>query len=276
MLDERADLHMHSTYSDGNLTPEEIVRHARRAGLQAIALTDHDTVLGLPAAMEEGRTAGVEIVPGIELSTHSDHWDIHILGYFIDPQDDELNRQLDRFREERIKRAERMVKRLNHRGIGVTMEMVMAEAGHGSVGRPHVADAMVKAGLADSVNQVFRDYIGYNGIAYEAKFEVAPEAGIELIHQAGGVAFLAHPSLQMPEKAVLRMIQGGLDGIELDHPYVSEAARSHYRRMVVQYGLLESGGSDCHGRSDPPLIGRYGIPYEGVRRMKARRPAQIP
>lgn len=265
------DLHMHSVYSDGNLEPAEIVRYAASIGLKAISLTDHDTVNGLAEAVEEGSRVGVEIINGLELSTHSDNWDFHMLGYFVDTGHEGFRTQLQHFRDERLKRAERMVERLNKHGKAVTMDMVMAEAGNGSVGRPHVADAMVKAGLAHSVNQVFRDYIGYNGVAYEAKFKVSPEEGVGLIHDAGGLAFLAHPSLQMPEKAVYRMIEAGLDGIEIDHPYVAENARSFYRRLVDQYGLLSSGGSDCHGRTKPPMIGQFGIPYSGVEAMKIRR-----
>ncbi len=263
-----ADLHIHTTASDGYFKPAEAVQHAVDQGLRAMALTDHDNVDGISAA-QESAGARMEVIPGIELSSSIESRDIHILGYFIDTDSAVLLEHLARCRGERVERAERMVAKLNRYGVPISMEMVLEQSGLGSVGRPHIADAVVKAGYARTTGEVFRDYIGYGGVAYEEKLRVTPEEAIRIIHEANGLAFLAHPTLQLNEKYLYQILKAGLDGIETIHPFVSDPAHTYYKRIASQHELLECGGSDSHGRGDIP-IGCRTIPYAWVERMKER------
>lgn len=264
------DLHMHSVHSDGQLPVRSIIDFAATAGLRAIAITDHDAVEGIEEAMQLGREKGLEVISGIELSATIENRDIHILGYFFNHEDQFFLNRIRRFKDERYKRAEKMVRKLNAAGVQLQMDAVMEFAGHAAVGRPHIADAMVKHGLAESIEVVFRDYIGYGGIAYEDKFNITPEEAIRIIADAGGLSFLAHPSLNLKQKYLYQIIHSGIHGIETIHPNHSENSSSYYKRIVQQHGLLESGGSDCHGRNGEINIGKYHVPYAVIDAMKQR------
>lgn len=265
-----ADLHMHSIHSDGQLPVQAIIDFAANAGLRAISITDHDTVEGVEEAMQLGHENGLEVIAGIELSATIENRDIHILGYFFNHKDKNFLNRIAHFKNERYNRAEKMVRKLNNAGVKLQMDSVMEFAGQAAVGRPHIADAMVKHGFAESIEVAFRDYIGYGGIAYEDKFNITPEEAICIIADAGGLSFLAHPSLHLKQKYLYQVIHSGISGIETIHPNHSENSSSYYKRIVLQHGLLESGGSDCHGRNGEINIGKYAVPYAAIEAMKQR------
>jgi predicted metal-dependent phosphoesterase TrpH len=271
-LESRADLHTHTTYSDGALTPRELVDRARSVNLHTISITDHDTVQGIEEAAAYAGTSGVEIVPGVELSSSHDGTEIHILGYFLDVQNKTLLDSLETFRQERLKRIERIVDKLNKMRIPLTVESVLAKAGNGAVGRPHVASAMVNEGLATSYQQAFNRYIGNGRPAYEKKSSFSPADTIRLIAEAGGLSFLAHPGRALADAVVIHLIQCGLDGIEVVHPSHSPELVTHYRGIVNEYCLLESGGSDFHGglRGDDEQFGRVSATTATVDVMRRR------
>jgi hypothetical protein len=268
----RADLHLHTHHSDGVHSPYEIVRRARNAGLSAISITDHDNVAAIDEAVAWGRQMGVEVVTGVELSVALGEKDVHLLAYFFDHTNRELLDYLTFFRHERLKRAERIVEKLNKINVPLRMEAVLDQAGIGSVGRPHIASALVEKGLIDTYHEAFLKYIGTGAPAYEKKYQLNPEEAVRLITAAGGLTFLAHPGKYTSEAELLRLIHAGVDGIEVVHPSHSEAQQAHYRRVIDQYFLLESGGSDYHGgkKSDDDAIGTFTVPIFVVDQMRRR------
>ncbi len=268
----RADLHLHTAYSDGALSPRELVDKARAAGIMTISVTDHDHVGGLDEAMEHGRTVGVEVIPGLELSAAMGEKDVHILAYFVDYRNKNLLDYLTFFRYERLKRAERIVEKLNKINIPIKFESVQEQAGIGSLGRPHIASVLVEEGFIESYHEAFAKYIGVGGPAYEKKFQLGPEEAIRLISDSGGLSFLAHPGKYTSEVELAQLIKAGLDGIEVVHPSHNDARQEHYRGLVSQYFLLESGGSDFHGgkKNDDYAFGAFWVPIQIVEAMKKR------
>jgi len=265
--DARADLHTHTTHSDGALTPEELVLKAKKAGLAAIAIADHDNVAGLDEATEVGRSVGVEVIPGLELSAT-----VGILAYFFDPTHPRLLEYLEFFRHERLKRAERIVRKLNGLDIPLSIDAVLDQAGIGSVGRPHIASALVEEGHTQNYQEAFAKYIGANGPAFEKKYQVGPGEAVRLIAQAGGLSFFAHPGKYTTEADLVALIDVGLDGIEVIHPSHSPTLQKHYRSLASQYFLLQSGGSDFHGgkKNDDAVFGAYTVPMTIVEEMRRR------
>ncbi|MEK6650328.1 MAG: PHP domain-containing protein, partial [Bacteroidota bacterium] len=237
---ERADLHSHTIYSDGALTPEQLVRKAKAVGITTLGITDHDNVGALDEASECGRSLGVDIIAGLELSATLGEKDVHILAYLFDPKNERLLEYLEFFRRERLKRAERIVKKLNQLNIPVTLEAVLEQAGIGSVGRPHVASALVVGGFISNYHEAFDRYIGVGAPAYEKKYQVSPQEAVRLVALAGGVSFFAHPGKYTTEADLVQCINVGLDGIEVIHPSHSPTMQQHYRRLANQYFLLES------------------------------------
>ncbi|HEV8537499.1 MAG TPA: PHP domain-containing protein, partial [Bacteroidota bacterium] len=231
----------------GALSPVELIAKAQSVGLSAISITDHDTVNAIEEAVTLGRDHSVDVIPGIELSATFNGSEIHILGYFVDVHNEALLESLATFREERLKRVERIVDKLNRMNIPLTMESVLAKAGNGAIGRPHVANALVNEGHAASFQQAFNKYIGEGRPAYEKKSPVTPAETVRLIAQAGGLSFLAHPGRSVDEATLTHLIKSGLDGIEVIHPSHSPEVVNYYRGIVEEYYLLESGGSDFHG-----------------------------
>ncbi len=269
---QRADLHMHTIYSDGVLSPDELARRAKRAGLDVISITDHDNVAGLKEATITGEEVELEVIPGVELSVSVDDRDIHILAYFVDAQNEELLDYLAFMRLERLKRAERIVEKLHAINIPLKMEKVLEKAGQGAVGRPHIASALVEEGLAVSYHDVFLKYIGFGRPAYVGKYQYSPEEAIELIGRVGGLSFVAHPGNSLPENIMLRIIKAGIDGIETVHPSHSPEIVAHYQAIANEYYLLESGGSDFHGgkKNDDASLGHFGVPLSAVEAMRRR------
>lgn len=270
--DGKADLHTHTTYSDGAFSPRELVTKAARAGISVLAITDHDHVGAIDEAAEAGRDLGVTIVPGVELSVTLDGKDLHILSYFIDHTDRRFLDYLAFFRTERLKRAERMVQKLNTLNIPISLDAVLEYAGIGAVGRPHIASALMEAGHVGSFHEAFERFIGIGGPAYETKFQMHPREAFRMVNASGGLSFLAHPGRSLSEQELLELIKMGLDGIEVIHPSHSDQQRTYYRSIVDQYFLLESGGSDFHGgrKNDHQLFGVVTVPLQVVETMRSR------
>lgn len=258
---EYADLHLHSCFSDGTLTPEELVVRARRKGYSLIALSDHDTVDGLPRALAAGECYGVKVIPGVELSTYYGLAEIHILGLFIDYQNPALQTLLSELRAYRAKRLRKMVDKLNSLGVEINPEQVFALAGSGTPGRAHLAEAIWRAGYASSPTEAFEKYLRDHGPAYEPKTELWIEDAVEVISEAGGVSVLAHPGPNGRDELIPLFIQKGVQGIEAYCPMHTFLQTQHYLQLGERLGVLISGGSDCHGlRKRKELFGTIRIP----------------
>jgi predicted metal-dependent phosphoesterase TrpH len=245
------DLQVHTTASDGALPPAAVVQAAADAALHAIAITDHDTVDGLPEAHAAGERLGVRIVPGVELSTHFEGEELHLLGLHLTDLDAIADALAD-FRVQRVQRAERIVETLNAHGIPITMDAVLAEAADGAVGRPHIARAMLAGGWVREFREAFDKWIGWGRPAYMAKEQFDVADAIALVHRAGGLAVWAHPGELATPARIARLADRGLDAVEVLHPshppYLVQRLVEHTEKA----GLLPSGGSDWHGTQDGP------------------------
>ncbi len=247
----RADLHVHSSASDGTDPPAEVMRRAARAGLDAVALTDHDTVAGYAEA-RRALSGSLILVPGLELSCRIGHRSVHLLAYLFDPDDAELGPELGRIREDRVLRARAMVSRLADLGVDVSWDQVAAIAGPAVVGRPHIARAMAASGAIAEPREAFtRDWIGDGGRAYVGRYALDPVHAIRLVRDAGGAAVLAHPRAgrdwEVSDEEIARLAAAGLAGVEVFHPDQPDAERSVLLALTRDLGLLASGGSDDHG-----------------------------
>ncbi|MFG2005888.1 PHP domain-containing protein [Spirillospora sp. NPDC048911] len=248
----RIDLHCHSDVSDGTRPPAEVMRRARQAGLDVVALTDHDTVAGWQEAAEAAPD-GLEFVPGIELSCKKNGDSLHLLGYLFDPDEPELAAELARIRDDRVIRAERMVERLRELGAGVTWEQVRELAAGESVGRPHIARAMVAAGAVPTVDDAFTErWIAPGGRAHVDRYALDPARAIRLLNGAGGVGVLAHPRARkrgyvFGDEVIEELAAAGLRGVEVDHPDHAPADRARLRDLAGGLGLVVTGASDDHG-----------------------------
>ncbi|PYP78435.1 MAG: hypothetical protein DMD35_11485 [Gemmatimonadetes bacterium] len=264
------DLHMHSTASDGSRAPAEVVRAAKRAALAAIALTDHDTVAGLAEARAVGAELGVRVVNGVELSAVEGETETHLLGLHL-RDTAVLERGLGALREMRGRRAARIVELLQSQGVQVTLDDVLLQAGTGAIGRPHVARALVADGWATDVRDAFDRYLGAGRPAYVAKDQLGMREAIAMVHDAGGLAILAHPGAGGTRERVEALVALGLDGVEVKHPSHSPQDVARLRTFVDQMGLIPSGGSDWHGAADGPrTIGMMRVPIEWLRRQDER------
>ena len=267
----RVDLHAHSTASDGELTPADLVRYARERGLTVLALTDHDTVDGIDAAIEAARGTALQIVPGVELSCDVPQAEVHILGYFVDWRAPDFEAMLVKFREGRYGRAEKMVKKLAALGAPITFERVKQIAGDASLGRPHVAQALVEAGHAATISEAFDRYIGRNGPAYVERFRLTPEDAVALILRAGGVPVLAHP--RDVTHFIEPLVKVGLIGLEAQYGGYDEMMRADLVRWAKRYDLLVTGGSDFHGLNKMAHLSGLGevtVPFQVVEQLRER------
>ena len=266
-----ADLHLHSYFSDGTYGPQELAAHAQRCGLSAIALTDHDSVEGCAATAQACAAAGIEFIAGTELTAHQNGNELHLLGYFVDTHAPEFLRQIAKFQEVRQNRIREMVARLNRLKVPLSAEAVFVLANCRAPGRPHVARALVQAGLCASLDEAFERFLKRNRPAWVPKFKLSAGEAIDLIHQAQGVAVLAHPGLNHNDGMIPGVVEAGLDGIECFHPKHSTAANERYLEMADRFHLLVTGGSDCHGMSKgTPLIGTIKMSYRHVEMLRAR------
>jgi 3',5'-nucleoside bisphosphate phosphatase len=265
-----ADLHLHTRFSDGTYSPEELVAQARRHELAAIGLTDHDTVEGCAPTATLCADAGIEFIPGTELTADQAGHEIHVLGYLIDTGNPRLLSEIGKFQTVRQERIREMVSRLNRLQVPLQAESVFALANCRAPGRPHVARALVGAGVCRNLDEAFERFLKKNRPAYVPKFKMSAAEAIALIHEAGGLAVLAHPGLNHADEVIPAMVEAGLDGIECFHTKHSTAIISHYLDMADQLHLLVTGGSDCHGGShSEPVIGTVKIPYTLVEKLKA-------
>lgn len=265
------DLHTHTTCSDGLLTPTELVEQARSIPLRALGITDHDSVQGI----EEARRAadGLEVISGVELSASEGPSEIHILGYYVDPAHDELLSYLHLFRTERRQRAHRIVARLNDLGVPLAYEDVrrFVDADEGSIGRPHVAQALVEGGYVASIAEAFHRYLGSHAPACIPKHKIMAWEAIRLIRAAGGLAVLAHPGSVRRDELIPSLVDAGLGGIETIHPEHTATDQRYYTQLARKHRLVVTGGTDYHGpRPDRPALGSLHIPYACVAAMRQR------
>jgi 3',5'-nucleoside bisphosphate phosphatase len=278
----RIDLHTHSNRSDGTFEPAEVVRLAAERALDVVALTDHDTTDGLAEALATGSVVGVEVVPGVEFSAEFDGNSVHVLCYWMDPQDAALQLELRRLREDRFRRGELMVGKLQDLGLPVEFQRVRAIAGDATIVRPHIAQAMVEAGVVATEKEAFERYIGDGGPAHVAKHALDPVNAVALIDGAGGVCALAHPGMwgdqsSVPLELIERMAAAGMRGLEVDHPDHPPEMRERYRTLAGELGLIATGGSDCHGtRYDPVRLGTSLCEPEAFAALRALAPHGTP
>ncbi|MBO8195154.1 PHP domain-containing protein [Streptomyces oryzae] len=277
----RIDLHTHSTASDGTDTPAELVRNAATAGLDVVALTDHDTVAG-HAEAAAALPAGLTLVTGAELSCRLDGVSLHMLAYLFDPAEPELARERELVRDDRVPRARAMVGKLRELGVPVSWEQVLRIAGDGSVGRPHIAAAMVEQGVIETVSDAFtEEWIANDGRAYVSKHELDPFDALRLIKGAGGVAVFAHPLAAkrgqcVPESAIGQLAEAGLDGIEADHADHVPETRKRLHALADELGLLATGSSDYHGSRKPIALGDFTTAPEVYAEIAARASGAAP
>jgi 3',5'-nucleoside bisphosphate phosphatase len=272
-----ADLHLHSRFSDGTYSPEEVVSQAQLHKLSAVALTDHDSVEGCAPTAALCKVAGIEFIAGVELTAEHAGHEIHILGYLFDISSPRLLSEIAKFQAVRQQRIHEMVSRLNRLHVPLRAEAVFALANCRSPGRPHVARALVDARLCRSLDEAFERFLKKNRPAYVPKFKMSAAQAINLIHDAGGLAVMAHPGLNHSDEVIPHMVEAGMDGIECFHTKHSTVTVEHYLEIAEQYDLLVTGGSDCHGWSKgEPVIGAVKVPYEYVERLKARNARRKP
>jgi 3',5'-nucleoside bisphosphate phosphatase len=272
------DLHTHTVFSDGTFTPEELVALARDRGVTTLAVTDHDSTEGLDRAFSAADGTGVDIVPGVEFSTVREAHGIHVLAYWPDLQDRAFQAELERLREDRFRRGERMVTTLRELGYPVTFERVREIAKGKNIVRPHVAQALVEAGVVPTIEEAFTpELIGEGGRAYSEKHALDPVDALRLIKGAGGVVVVAHPGLfreklGAPDDVIEELAGAGLDGIEAAHPDHSPEAEARYRKLARRLDLVATGSSDCHGtRYDPVRLGSVTTEPHEFDRLKSKK-----
>ena len=242
-----ADLHIHTNCSDGIISPEGLVKQAKEAGLTVIAITDHDTVAGIPRAIAEGEKLGVRVIPGIEFTTDVPGTEIHILGYFIDYKIEWLNDILEKIRGDRINRLQKILDKLKKLGVNLKAEDVTKYIDKGSIGRPHVARALIEKGYVRSIQEAFNRYLDFNAPAYVPHYKLTPSEAVKTVIKAGGVAVYAHPGVSADDEIIPELIKAGLAGLEVYYSNHSDLQIRHYLSLAEKYGLLVTGGSDFHG-----------------------------
>lgn len=264
-----ADLHLHTNFSDGTYTPEELAAQGKRFAFHALALSDHDTVEGCTRMAAACHAEGIEFIPASELTAELDGHELHLLAYCVDTANARLLLELARFQEVRQNRIREMVARIQKLNIPLREESVFAIARCRSPGRPHVARALVQQGLCHNLDEAFDRFLKKGRPAWVPKFKMSAADAIDLIHEAGGVAVMAHPGLNRCDDIIPVLVECGLDGIECYHTKHAAAEAHHYLRIAEQSGLLVTGGSDCHGVSKgKPLIGGIKLPYWRVEELK--------
>ncbi len=242
------DLHIHTSASDGSLTPSQVVEAAARMKLSALAITDHDNLSGISEALKMGERLGVEVVPGLEISTEEDKEEIHILGYFVDYQAGWLNKLVNGLQKKREERVRKILIKLASLGVYLQEDDVREVAGKGSLGRPHVAKALLNKGYVSSISEAFRRYLANYAPAYVPRQHVTPAQAVSIIRKAQGVAVLAHPGFIKDERRITELLGLGIQGIECWHSEQDGAISRKYVKLARHHGLVVTGGSDFHGR----------------------------
>jgi hypothetical protein len=271
MPSKTADLHIHSTFSDSDSSVQEIFRQAKEKNLACISLTDHDTVAGLGIAREQSLLTGVELVNGIEISAQYKDSEVHILGYFIDPQNPRLVTALEGVKIMRKERLTKMADKLLGLGLKIDKEELFNEIGDVIPTRLHLARYMMKKGLIANFKEAFKKYLSPRCPAYVTHIKYQVEEAINIIKEAGGLSFLAHPHMLAQQEWIEVFINCGIDGLEIGYSNMSHVKRMMYEEMIARFDLLSSGGSDAHGSyKEFTRIGGVTVPYEWVERMKKR------
>ncbi len=269
---KKADLHLHTNKSDGLLTPEELVFRASKQGLSAIAITDHDTVEGIPAGIEAGRKYGVNVIPGIEFNTNVDNGELHILGYYFDYSSKPVLDLLHRIKNARLDRIKSMVEKLREAGLDISFSQILSIAENdASLGRPHIARILVEKGYVSDFRQAFDRYIGVHCPAYVERYKLEPEKAVHVIKSGGGVPVLAHPGNLSDKGYLYRCIKAGIQGIEVYHSNHTYQQTAELLTLANKLHLIPTGGSDCHGDPDcygELLLGQITVPYEVVIRLR--------
>ena len=277
------DLHTHTDFSDGTTSIEDNVEAAVEMGLEGLGVTDHDTTAPFERARAAATGTGLDLVLGTEFSAEQDGSSVHVLGFWVDPDDAPLQSEMDRLRNERFRRAEQIVEKFHGLGIEVDFQRVRELAGDAPIGRPHIASAVVETGAVADRQEVFDTYLADGGPAYVPKYAVDPVAAVELIRGAGGVAVVAHPGLYsartradgtrgVEPSVVEAMAAAGMAGIEADHPDHTSEERARYRDLARGLGLLVTAGSDFHGDAKDLRLGEATTSREVVEALRARRP----
>ncbi|HEY7399690.1 MAG TPA: PHP domain-containing protein [Actinomycetota bacterium] len=269
------DLHVHTTRSDGTLTPSEVAPLAAERELEGIAITDHDTFAGLDEMATAAAVASIDLIPGIEFSAEFDGASLHILGYWVDPANEAVREELRRLTDTRFRRGELMVEKLRELGYELSFERVREIAGGETIARPHVATAMVQAGIVATEKEAFERFISDDGIAYVPKHALAPLDALTLIRAAGGACVLAHPGMwkgqgAVPDELIEQMAAAGMAGLEVDHPDHDPDQRAKYRNEAERLGLVPTGASDCHGERYGTRLGCDRTPRELVEELRRR------
>lgn len=265
------DLHMHSTFSDGVHSPTALVDIAVNKKLAAISLSDHDSLNGFDELSSAASTRGVEVISGVELSCEYLGRDLHILGYGVATSDGPLQDLLKQFRKTREERGIGIIAKLRELDIHIEEEVVLAKAGDGALGRPHIAEALLEGGHVSDFSEAFDKYIGEDGPAYVDKYKMAPNEAVKHIHAAGGVALVAHPGFYLEDKeSFLKLLDEGFDGIEVHHPHHNRTTIARLLEIAEERSLLVSGGSDFHGFAGRDNMGAPPVRYELLARIKSR------
>lgn len=270
-MTKRADLHIHTHFSDGTFQPQEVVEKAKDVGLAAIAITDHDSVDGIPLAQEAGRKLTVEIIPAVELTAEEKDIEIHILGYFIDYENVIFGEFLKKLKDERIERALKMISKLQNLGVDINIEDILKTAGPGAIGRLHFANCLKEKGYIKNIYDAFNKYIGEGKPAYVKRKRLLPQEAIKVIERLGGVSVIAHPHSIKNERILEDLIKMGIEGLEVYHSDHSKRTSEYFLKLARNYGLIVTGGSDCHGlRKEKELMGTISVPYDVVEELRRK------
>lgn len=244
---DKADLHVHTTASDGTATPAQVVEMAAKIGLGAIGIADHDTIGGIKEALDAGKRNNIVVVPAVEINTDFGKHELHILGYFIDPDSTYLHEKLDYLRSERMTRGIRIVERLNQIGLKISMDRVKEIADGAVIGRPHIGRAIVESGYAGSLNSAFGKYLVQGTPGFIDRYKLTPVDAIQIVKASGGVPIMAHPAKAHDDEIIPELVAAGLQGFEAYHTDHTSQQRRRYIKMAKKYNLLVTGGSDYHG-----------------------------
>ena len=281
MDSELIDLHIHTSASDGTYSPQEIVDLAKKQGLKAIAITDHDTIEGNKDAIEAGMKKGMEVIPGVEISVEWNKKPVHILGYYINWKNEKLSMELQKLIKFREERNPQIIKKLNLLGLSISYDDVKMRAGEGTIGRPHFAQVLIEKGYVKNEDEAFKKYLKRGAPGYVEKRRLSTQQGIQLIKNAGGIAVLAHPftiegiNHREMERFILFFKKIGIEGVEAFYPLHTVQQTQQLQAIAKRYDLLITGGSDFHGKQKPQIqlgrgFGNMRIPYELVIKMKER------
>ncbi len=270
MSPKTADLHVHTHLSDGTFSPQEVVSYAKKIGLSAVAITDHDGVGGIEPAMEFSKNNQVEVIPGVELTAEDEKSEIHMLGFFIDWKQEWFLEKLGKLRQVRLSRMKEMIEKLNEAGFNLSLEELLKESGPtNAAGRLHLAQLLLKKKYVSCIEEAFKKYIGDKAPYYVKKINLSYQQAIEMILKIGGLPVLAHPHLLHRDELIPAFVNAGLRGIEVYHTQHQNKISKYYERLAKKHNLLITGGSDCHGSGKGRiLMGEVKIPYQLVEKLK--------